>query len=75
MKGKGITLKQVQAFLNDQEVAQVEKGPKKKEFMHITGPLYSYQADLLFIKRKKYKTPYVVLNMVNINSRKGHTRW
>ena len=42
-----ITLKQVKEWLKKQEVAQVEKGSKKKEYMKITGPLHSFQADLL----------------------------
>jgi hypothetical protein len=73
VKKHSITFRQVKDWVKQQEVAQVEKGPKKKEYYKITGPLNSFQADLLFIKRKKYKTPYVILNMVNINNRRGYS--
>jgi hypothetical protein len=63
----------VKNFLQKQKTAQLYKGPTEKHFYPITGPVGSFQCDLIFYpKTKKINNGYdTALTLIEITSRMG----
>ena len=76
VRDKGVTLKQVQQWLNNQESVQVSKEVRRKEGFKIVGSKGDWQADLTFYPQYKgsnngYET---ILTMIEIPSRKAFAK-
>ena len=76
VKDKGVTLKQVQQWLDNQESVQVSKEVRRKEGFKIVGSKGDWQADLTFYPQYKgsnngYET---ILTMIEIPSRKAFAK-
>ena len=74
LKGK-YTLNQIKDFLNQQETNQLHK-TTKKAYYPIIGELGTFQADLTFYEQysKSNSGFYVILTVIDINSRKAYAR-
>ena len=75
VKGRGITLQRVKAWLAKQEAGQVfKREPHKRAYFPITAPPHSYQMDLIFYyKHKVINNGYdTALTAVEITNRTGH---
>ena len=73
VKSKGVTLKQVEDWLNKQESVQTQKEVRKKEGFKIVGERGDWQADLTFYEQYKganngYAT---ILTLIELPSRKA----
>jgi len=75
VKDLGIKLKFIKDYINKQRTRQLYYRPQKRiSYYPITGPTYSYQADLIFFpKLKEYNNGYnTALTIIEVTSRMGY---
>jgi hypothetical protein len=72
-KVSGITLAQINDFIQEQKTGQLYRQSHRRQYYPITAPPHSYQADLIFMKDKNINNGYdTALTLIEITSRRGY---